>query len=81
MNIAELSPERKLDYIRDCVLAIREGQVDKKILCPYCGELNYSTNEFLCCTLFGEAMKAVLGRLEALDKIDFVSNVHDRLVN
>ena len=77
MNVAELAPEKKLDYLRDCVLAIRAG-AKNEILCPYCGGTNYPTNELLCCKLFGEAMDAVMGRLEEEDKIDFISNVYDK---
>ncbi len=81
MNVAELSPEKKLDYLRDCILAIRAGAVDKAILCPYCGQTNYPTNEFLCCKLFGEATDAVMERMEAIDRIDFLSSVADRAAN
>lgn len=78
MNVAELSPEKKLDYLRDCVLAIRSGGADKSILCPYCGKMNHQTNEFLCCQLFSEAMTAVVDRLDKQDAIDFMSSVSDR---
>lgn len=77
MNVAALSPEKKLKYLRECVLYVRSG-TKKEILCPYCGEINFPTNEFLCCTTFSEAMNAILHRLEEEDKADFICNVYDK---
>jgi hypothetical protein len=76
-NLAALSPEKKLDYLRECVLQVRAGQL-KVILCPYCGETNFPTNEFLCCKTFSDAMDAVLHRVEEQDKADFICNVYDK---
>lgn len=76
-NLAALSPDKKLDYLRECVLQVRSGQL-KEILCPYCGEMNYPTNEFLCCKTFSDAMDAVLHRIEEQDKADFICNVYDK---
>jgi len=77
MNVANLPSEHKLEYLKECVLSVRSGG-EKAILCPYCGEINFDTNEFLCCELFSEAMNAVLRRLEQEDCLDFLSNVADK---
>lgn len=77
MNLAALTPDKKLDYLRECVLNVRAG-TQKEILCPYCGEMNFPTNEFLCCVTFSEGMNAVLHRIEEQNKADFICNVYDK---
>ena len=55
MNLGALTPKEKLDYLRECVMQIRSG-AKQSILCPYCGESNRPSKEFLCCDTFSEAM-------------------------
>lgn len=55
---------------------MRAGET-KKILCPYCGELNRKSNEFLCCELFQDACNAVVDRMDKQDAIDFMNKTHD----
>jgi hypothetical protein len=77
MNVAALSPKKKLDYLRECIIQVRECSA-KEILCPYCGEINAQENELLCCPTFMEAMDAVMTRLEEEEKIHFITHVYDK---
>jgi hypothetical protein len=78
-NAAEMTPEERLTFIQDQILQVRAGEL-KWMLCPYCGEENYPSNEFLCCKLFFDATGAILDRLERQDAIDFMANVADRAI-
>lgn len=80
MNLAELTPQQKLQYLEDTIRSIRKG-APNVIICPYCGVKNSEHRVYLCCELFGEATGAILDRIEKQEAIDFLSNVHDQVVN
>ena len=77
-NAAAFAPERKIEFIRDQILAVRAGEISW-VLCPYCGAENTPVDKHLCCSLFDEATKAVLDRMEKQEAIDFLSAVQDRV--
>lgn len=76
MNVAELTPEEKIQFLTDQLSAVKLGNASS-IFCPYCGTRNRPSDEYLCCVLFGEATKAILDRTEKQDAIDFMSKAHD----
>lgn len=73
-----MSPEQKLDFIRDQVCQIRAGLLTF-LTCPYCGGTNTPVDEHVCCKLFGEASMAVIDRLDKELAIDFISKVQDKV--
>jgi len=77
-NAATFSPERKLEFIHDQILAVRAGEISR-VLCPYCGGENTPVDSQLCCALFKEASEAILDRLEKQEAIDFLNAVQDRV--
>ncbi len=77
-NAATLSPEAKLDFIRDQILAVRDGEISW-VLCPYCGGENTPVDKHLCCALFKEASEAILDRMEKQEAIDFLNTVQDKV--
>lgn len=76
MEVEELDPKEKLDFLALQVVAVRAGKGDA-ITCPYCGTEN-KPDMALCCPVFAKAMDAVLERFEAVDKIAFVNRVMGR---
>ena len=79
VNVAELSPEAKLDFLRDQILAVNRGDASS-LFCPYCGTRNTPSAEFLCCALFHEATQAILTRMEqqeGIDAIEQIQTAHD----
>lgn len=77
MNVAALSPQQKIEYLEDCICAIKSG-APNIIVCPYCGVKNSEHMVYLCCALFGEATTAILDRMEKQQAIDFFANVSDK---
>lgn len=75
-NAATFSPERKLEFIRDQILAVRAGEL-AWVLCPYCGGENTPVDTHLCCQLFGEASMAIMDRIEKQEAIDFLSEIQN----
>lgn len=77
-----MTPEKKLAVIREQIKLVQDGKADH-IQCPYCGGLNYPTNEFLCCGLFDTASHAVMDRMQIDLLRDFKGEVEERslLVN
>lgn len=77
MNVAALSPTQKIEYLEDCIRAIRRG-APNVIVCPYCGVKNSEHKVYICCDLFAEATNAILDRMEKQQAIDFFANVSDK---
>jgi hypothetical protein len=79
VNAAGFSPELKLEFIRDQIIAVRAGEL-AWILCPYCGGENEPVNLHLCCSLFGEASMAIMDRIEKQEEIDFLAELQDNIM-
>ncbi len=77
MNLAELTPDQKLQYLEFSIRAIRLG-ASNAIVCPYCGVKNSEHRVYLCCKTFGDAMDAILNRMEKQEAIEFFSTVSDK---
>jgi hypothetical protein len=77
INAAALSPEQKLDYIRDQIIEVRSN-LRTYLSCPYCGGENTPVDEHVCCKLFGDAALAVIDRMDKQAAIDFIGQVQDK---
>lgn len=77
MTDEAMTPEKKIAVIREQIKMVQSGDLDY-IQCPYCGGMNYPTNEFLCCKLFDTASTAVLDRMQIDFLRDFKGEVEER---
>lgn len=67
-----MTAEEKLASVENQIAQAMAGERDV-ITCPYCNADNTSGNQSLCCSLFGQAVRAVLDRIrfvEAKDQAD-----------
>jgi hypothetical protein len=77
-NAATFSPEKKLEFIQQQILAVRANQASW-VLCPYCGHENTPVDTYLCCERFAEASSAIMDRIEKQEAIDFLAQVQDKV--
>lgn len=57
--VQKLSPAARIDFIEAQMRDCHAGKMSE-ILCPYCLDTNFDTNEFLCCEVFANAVNAIL---------------------
>lgn len=76
MNVAELTPEQKIQFLHDQIVQVKQGNASS-IFCPYCGTRNRPSDEFMCCKLFAEASAAIVDRMDKADTIEFMQRAHD----
>ena len=72
-----MTGEQKIEYIAKQITACKE-QRQNSINCPYCGEHNIEGNP-LCCTLFAQAVAAILIRHDYQAKRENVERILEKV--
>lgn len=70
----ELSPEQKLDHLRDQILEVQRGD-RSSIRCPYCDGKNKMSDKLWCCPTGFAAMQAILDRMDKQAGIDAIHQI------
>lgn len=71
-----MNPAQNLGYMEHQVRLAMAGEI-AAIECPYCGIGVRLGAESLCCELAGEAVAAILHRMETQDQLDQVARIAD----
>lgn len=75
-----MTPEEKIANVEKQVITARNGLANV-IMCPYCGESNHPEAGRICCTLFANAVLAVLHRQDVnaqKDKLEQLAEAVDK---
>lgn len=77
MSSPAINPVQKLAYVEHQVrnAARHEDEGLNAIDCPYCGLSMALGSPSLCCALMGEAVTAILHRMEVQDQLDAAERI------
>lgn len=74
LKLSSLTPEAKVAYVEHQIFKVQRGDLDS-IECPYCGLSFVAGTPTLCCALMGEAVAAVLFKIETTDQLNQVARI------
>lgn len=78
-KVEKLSPPDRIDFIEHQMVDCNSGKMSE-ILCPYCLEINYPTNEFVCCETFAHAVSAIMYKWDLQATIDAGERIKEAMV-
>lgn len=73
---SRLTSEQKILYVEHQIREAEKGNINM-MECPYCGLGLVVGCLSLCCDLMGQAVAAVLGKLETQDQLDQAARICD----
>lgn len=76
VKLSDLNPAQRIAYVEHQVFEAEKGHIDI-IECPYCGVSVNAGSRSLCCEQMGEAVAAVLLKMECRDQLDEVARIAD----
>lgn len=74
LPLSDLNPAQRIAYVEHQIYEARAGRLDF-LECPYCRHITVNGEESLCCESMGEAVAAVLFKIECQEQLDQVARI------
>jgi hypothetical protein len=74
IKLSDLNPAQKMAYVEHQIFKVQKGEIDM-IECPYCGVGCMAGVQSLCCTLMGDAVAAVLFKMETTAQLQMAAQI------
>ncbi len=78
VELSTLNPAQKMAYVEHQIFRAQRGEIDM-IECPYCGVGCQVGVASLCCPLMGEAVTAVLFKMETTAQLQMAAQIAENV--